>query len=38
MPLLAQKGTNLQTEEEEEEEEEEKEEEGTQQVPTKCGE
>ena len=40
MPFLAQKGTNLQTEEEEEkeEEEEEKEEEGTQQVPTKCGE
>jgi hypothetical protein len=35
MPLLAQKGTNLETEEEEEEE---KEEEGTQQVPTKCGE
>jgi hypothetical protein len=34
MPLLAQKGTNLETEEEEEE----KEEEGTQQVPTKCGE
>jgi hypothetical protein len=33
MPLLAQKGTNLETEEEEE-----KEEEGTQQVPTKCGE